>query len=138
MTDSEMPMAKFMRLKNGDDIIAEIIEMGDDDNLCYLLMNPLKLVYVESRSPGYVQIAFMPWVFPKICDKQEFTIDSNDVILITEITEKMNGYYWDNIETFENYKSTGKIVAEEEETQAEEYEAIKEMLEGMANKRTLH
>ena len=133
-----MKNAKFMRLKNGDDIIAEIIEMGDDDNLCYLLINPLKLVYVESRSPGYVQIAFMPWVFPKICDKQEFTIDSNDVILITEITEKMNGYYWDNIETFENYKNTGKIVAEEEETQAEEYEAIKEMLEGMANKRTLH
>ena len=137
MSKSDLPSAKFLRLQNGDDLISEVVELGDDDNVYYLLINPLKVVYMESENIGYVQIAFMPWVFPKICDVQEFTLHLDDILFITEISSKMNEHYWENVESFIAYKETGKLPSKEEPETHDE-EIIKEILDGLASKRTFH
>jgi len=98
---NDLPMAKFIRLKNGDDIIAEVVEMGEGGNITSLLLiNPLKAVYVPSTSTGYLQIAFMPWVYPRICSNQEFNINMSEVILCCDVSNHMNEYYWDSIDTY--------------------------------------
>lgn len=97
MSESENTLAKFVRLQTGDDIISEVIEYEDENGIIYLLMNPLKVVYMPTNT-GHLQVAFMPWVFPKICDHQEFTIHAEDVLIISNVSEYMNDYYWNNIE----------------------------------------
>ncbi len=106
MTNSDRPLAKFVRLQNGDDIVTEIVEMEDENGILYTVFNPLKVVYMPSESVGYLSVAFMPWVFPRICDQQEFVIHAEDVMLIADVTEKMNIYYWDSVDSMVKPEST--------------------------------
>lgn len=144
MSDDERPIAKFLRLQNGDDVIAETIEMEDEDGIIYTLCHPLKVVYMPTETTGYLSVMFMPWVFPKICDEQIFTIHAEDVMLITDVSEKMNIYYWESVDTYtEKTKNTTSVNSEtinEESgmTDEEEYELYNKIMEHMGNKRTLH
>lgn len=97
MDNDEYPVAKFVRLQNGDDIVAETIEIEDEDGILYMLINPLKVVYMQSQHDGYLSVSFIPWVFTKICDHQEFTIHAQDVLMVTNVSQKMNDYYWSNL-----------------------------------------
>ncbi len=106
MTNSDRPLAKFVRLQNGEDIVTEIVEMEDENGILYTVFNPLKVVYMPSESVGYLSVAFMPWVFPRICDQQEFVIHAEDVMLIADVTEKMNIYYWDSVDSMVKPEST--------------------------------
>lgn len=134
MTDSENPIARFIRLKNGEDIISEVVEIHEDDERFYMLINPLKTTYIPAGAEGYLSIAFMPWVFPRICDNQQFTIHYDDVLLISDVSEKMNNYYWDSIDTYINENKDEKKV-EEEPNYIEE---IEEMMQAIKDKRTMH
>lgn len=142
MENDDLPIAKFVRLQNGDDIICEMLELEDGDNLLYMIVNPLKIIYMPTSS-GSLQVAFMPWVFPKICDHQEFTLNPEDVLLVSNTSEKMNNYYWENLDQYVNMYEEGKIVDEEEieETvdETEQAESVKEVLEQLAkSRRTYH
>ena len=142
MSDDERPIAKFLRLQNGDDVIAETIEMEDEDGIVYTLCHPLKVFYMPTETVGYLSVMFMPWVFPKICDEQIFTIHAEDVLLITDVSEKMNIYYWDSVNT---YTEKSQYVQEEPEpqessgmTDEEEYELYNKIMEKIGSKRTMH
>lgn len=135
----DRPIAKFLRLQNGDDVIAETIEMEDEDGIVYTLCHPLKVVYMPTETTGYLSVMFMPWVFPKICDEQIFTIHAEDVLLITDVSEKMNIYYWDSVRTY----TEGKSIPQETEetsnmTEEEEYELYNKIMEKIGSKRTMH
>lgn len=97
MEKQENPIAKFIRLQNGDDIIAETVEFEDEDGILYMIYNPLKVMYVDSQIPGMLSVSFIPWVFPKICEHQEFTIHAQDVLLLSDVSASMNEYYWKNL-----------------------------------------
>lgn len=140
MTEDEHPIAKLVRLQNGDDVIAEVVEMEDETGVIYTLFHPLKVVYVPSDTTGYLTIAFMPWVFPRICDQQEFVIHSEDILFIADVTPRMNNYYWDNLDYYSK-----KVTAEEEELNTKSktddtYERLKEALEqaGLDTKKVYH
>jgi hypothetical protein len=140
MTEDENPIAKLIRLQNGDDVIAEVVEMEDESGVIYTLFRPLKVVYVPSETTGYLTIAFMPWVFPRICDQQEFVIHSEDILFIADVTPKMNNYYWDNLDYY-----TKKVASEEEELNKKSesentFERLKEALEeaGLHTKKVYH
>lgn len=139
--DDDMQYAQFLRLKNGDDIICELIEMGENDNIFYQIINPLKVVYIPSDSKGYMQIAFMPWVFPRICDRQEFPIQMEDVLMRTPVSEYMNEYYWESVDNFMQKKEE-KVTEEEQpdEVARQEYESLKNILEslGLDKKKVYH
>jgi hypothetical protein len=129
----DRPIAKFLRLQNGDDVIAETIEMEDEDGIVYTLCHPLKVVYMPTETVGYLSVMFMPWVFPKICDEQIFTIHAEDVLLLTDVSEKMNIYYWDSVKTY-----TDKSQYEQEEPASNDVEeTLNEIMEHLG-KRTMH
>jgi len=140
MDISDYPNAKLVRLQNGDDIIAEVVEMEDENGVIYALFHPLKVVYVPSETTGYLTVAFMPWVFPRICEQQEFIIHSQDILFMSDVAPKMNEYYWNNMDYY-----TKKVKPEEEELnkKAEEensFERLKEALEeaGLHTKKVYH
>ena len=140
MDISDYPNAKLVRLQNGDDIIAEVVEMEDENGVIYALFHPLKVVYVPSETTGYLTVAFMPWVFPRICEQQEFIIHSQDILFMAEVAPKMNEYYWNNMDYY-----TKKVKAEEEELnkkseEEDAFERLKEALEeaGLHSKKVYH
>ena len=57
-------------------------------------------MYVPAGTSGYLQIAFLPWVYPRICDNQQFNINKEEVLLYQEVSEKMNEYYWESLEHY--------------------------------------
>jgi hypothetical protein len=89
----------FLRLKNGDDIISECYEYDSDQGKYFVLVNPLKAVYMASNSGrAMLQVAFMPWVYHKISRTQEFSIYASEVLLLNEVSEYMEDYYWSTME----------------------------------------
>ena len=137
MSEEEHPIAKFVRLNNGDDIIAEVVETEDEDGILYTVFHPLKVVYIPSETSGYLQIAFMPWVFPRICDKQEFTIFPQDVIMVAEVSKKMNTYYWENVADYLSPKPTQAYEPREDDNKINEAD-LAEILKEISAKRTYH
>lgn len=135
MSGEEHPIAKFIRLQNGDDIIAETVEYEDEKGIMYMVINPLKVYYTQSPDQGYLSVSFMPWVFPRMVTYQEFMVHADDILLISDVSEKMNTYYWDNQEVFNNIHET----AHEVEHMQEQEETIANILEELASsKRTYH
>lgn len=137
---SDNPIAKFLRLQNGDDVIAEVVELEDENGIVYALFNPLKVIYMPSETTGYLSIAFMPWVFPRICEQQEFLIHAEDILLMNDVAQNMNDYYWDNLDHYQK-----KVMKDEDElnrkTQGEDdFERLKEVLEqaGLDSKKVYH
>jgi hypothetical protein len=144
ISTEDLPNAKLVRLKNGDDIIAEVVEMGEGKKITSLiLINPLKAVYAPSTTTGYIQIAFMPWVYPRICSEQTFTIDIDEVLICCDVSKTMNEYYWDSIDTYINeQKNSDKSFneTEKENHDSDMEETIKDILEQleMGNKKVFH
>ena len=128
-------IAKFIRLKSGDDIVAEAFETSDDTGDYITVINPLKAIYIPSASTGYLQIAFMPWVYPRICDTQEFNIRKEEVLLYQDVSEKMNEYYWENLS---EYLSNKRDYSEGKEEDKIDEETLQELLQEIKNGRILH
>jgi hypothetical protein len=139
MSDEEHAKAKFVRLQNGDDLLAEVVETEDESGILYTIFHPLKVVYIPSDTTGYLSIAFMPWVFPRICEQQEFVLHAEDIMLVADITDKMNDYYWNNIEHFINKVKVEEDILNQEQEQ-EDYEALRKVLEsiGLDKKKVYH
>lgn len=136
---SEEHTVKFVRIKNGDDIIAEVVEVGEDGQIDYMIINPLKVVYMPSQQgSSYLQVAFMPWVFSRICEEQEFLIHAEDVITMGNVTEKMAEYYWNNIDHFTS-KGQEELFEDSEEEPTEEEATLESLLEAFKSaRRTYH
>ena len=112
----------FLRLKNGDDIVSECYEYDSDHGKYYVLINPLKAMYMSSPTGRtFLQVAFMPWVYSKITKGQEFSIYATEVLLCEEVSDYMEEYYWNSMEQMHNDHTV-----EEEKSRLEE---IKDMLE---------
>jgi len=128
-------IAKFIRLKTGDDIIAEAFETGDDTGDYITVINPLKAMYVPATATGYLQIAFMPWVYPRICDQQEFNIKREEVLLYQDVTDNMNEYYWESVD---HYLAAKREKVEEIQEEKIDEETMEELLEEIRKGRVMH
>lgn len=102
---SDEPSVRFVRMSTGEDLVTEIVEVKDDKEEYYLFVNPLKIMYVTSENSGSIMLSFIEWVFPKICAKQQFKIYPSDVITLTEVTDKMEDYYYETIIKLDKYLS---------------------------------
>ena len=127
------PLAKFIRLQNGDDLIADVVETEDEKGILYTLFHPLKVVYVPSERDGYLAIAFTPWVFRSLCDQQEFVIHAEDIMLIADTSEKMNTYYWENVDHQFSAEPPKEEIPEEDGL-----DRLADILDQLQGKRTLH
>jgi hypothetical protein len=140
MTDDGNPIAKLVRLQNGDDVIAEVVEMEDESGVIYTLFHPLKVVYIPSETTGYLTVAFMPWVFPRLCDHQEFVIHSQDILFISNVATKMNEYYWENLDYYSKKVSVDEEKVNKQSQQDDALERLKEALyeAGLDSKKVYH
>ena len=140
MTDDTNPIAKLIRLQNGDDVISEVVEMEDETGVTYALFHPLKVVYIPSDTTGYLTVAFMPWVFPRLCDQQEFIIHSQDVLFIADVTTKMNEYYWENLDYYAKKVTPEEEKINKQDQQDNALERLKEALyeAGLDSKKVYH
>ncbi len=133
----------FLRLKNGEDLIAEVQEMDKT----YILMNPCKVLYLKGSKTGYLSISLMQWVFARICSDQTFEIEKSEVLFKTFPEDTLIEHYWNSVDHFLNMESKDKVEYEsmtesyEEEspmTTEEGIELIKKLLEIKSDKGKLH
>lgn len=126
----------FLRLKNGDDIVSECYEYDSDQGRYFVLINPLKAVYMSSeQGRTFLQVAFMPWVYNKISKTQEFSIYASEVLLVQEVSEYMEDYYWNSMDT---------LVKETDTKSSDRVDELKKLLEELGldgdldNKKVYH
>ena len=129
-------VAMFIRLRNGDDLVAEAFETGDDTGDYITVINPLKALYVPSTASGYLQIAFMPWVYPRICDQQEFNIKREEVVIYQQVSDHMNSYYWENLEQYLSNKRDD--VEEKVEEEPIDEDVLAEIMEQLKEGKIFH
>jgi hypothetical protein len=137
MTDNDDQVLKFLRLHNGDDIVSEVVEIQEDDEHFYMLINPLKVVYMSGKT-GYMSIAFIPWVFPSIVDKHEFTIHFDEILMTADVSKNVNEHYWESINAYIKSDSVEEIHPQEEEPKEETNSAIEEIIQALKQGRTYH
>ena len=136
---------KFIRMNTGEDVLTEITKEGKD----YCFINPLKVVYGLTPKKDGIIITLAQWVVDSICEKQEFNIKINDVLMIGEPSQEIIEYYHEAIERNSSNKSqkmralNKRDVSElEEELELipdEEMEFLKSVLDGIKDqKRKLH
>lgn len=139
---------RFVRLKTGDDLISEVVEFENElRQKTYQLINPLKIVYIAGSGQSYMSVAFTPWVIRRMCDKQSFDINSNDILVISEVTEGMDEYYYSTQESFNsiNNEQTEDIYYDEveedsvSEQEDDESQRVVDLLSSLlTSKRTYH
>ena len=107
----ESDTVKFVRLTTGEDLISQVTEFISDDDHHYVLMSPMKILYLSGKT-GSMTISLMQWVFNRICDKQTFTIYPEDVLMVSDATEDIIEYYWDSISFYDDMTETKKTERE--------------------------
>jgi hypothetical protein len=140
----EVDTVKFIRLTTGEDLITQVTEFISDDDHHYVLMSPMKILYLAGKR-GSMTISIMQWVFNRICDKQTFTIYPEDVLMVADATDDIIEYYWDSISYYEDADQIKKkegggsfIEAELDDKSIDDDEArdmITEMLESFRKDR---
>lgn len=138
---------KFIRLSTGEDIISQIIEVNENENQSFVLVNPLKILYTVGTNPGYIQISMMEWVFSRVCDDQEFTLNPSDIITIGTPSNHVMHYYWETLETFlkkkalkeRNVEPVNEDIEESDlSNESDPLQQIMDYLKNVPTKRRLH
>ena len=118
---------KFVRLNTGEDIITEVVMIHDEESH-YLFVNPLKVVYNLGKRPDSIVLAFSPWVFSSVCDKQEFPIFPNDVVTIADPTEAIVDCYWEFVDKMAEARSNTEMYKPQERTETEPKQSAADMI----------
>ena len=139
---------KFVRLSTGEDLISQIVEVRkEEEDSYYILINPLKIVYITGTKPGILSISLMHWVFHRVCSEQEFTIYPSDVITMSKPNDSLLEYYQESLEHFaemrEKLEKNTQFSSSEEETYKDVDEndlldELKELIANTSSKRILH
>ena len=92
-------------MNTGEDLVTELAFVKEGEvGSYYVFMNPLKIIYSVNHKPGYLSVSVMQWIFPKICNKQEFVIYPNDVLTIAPPSDNMLTYYYASLERLNEMK----------------------------------
>jgi len=137
---------RFFRLNSGEDIIAFSYRVPKDDveDEHYIMNDPMKIVYMTTSkgSRPFMSISLMQWVFSRISDKQEFRIETRDVLFAVEPAISLVDYYCETVDHFNEMKEIQKKeiafgdednnFLEDDEEMLEEGEGL-EMLKDLLN-----
>lgn len=131
---------RIIRLQNGEDIMANIVQ--DEDNDTVMLDNPMHIIF--KRMPtGQIVLMMLPWLPIEIIKENNAIIDTADILTIIEPKDDLVRHY-DNVvseahgKMIEN-KEKMKMNAMENSNEKEEFnpEDIFRALEERKN-RSLH
>lgn len=88
----------FIRMSTGEDIITEVIEINGNS---ITILNPFKIVYrIDKDLEGVMYLELMHWVFPSLVEKQSFTIDTKNILIMHTPNESLIKRYNNQIEDF--------------------------------------
>lgn len=150
--NSESPL-KFIRLSTGEDVLTEVVSVQENSKEHYVLINPLKIVYMVGDRPGSLMLSLIEWVFPRICSTQEFILQPKDIITSSVPSDQMADYYYEALYKLDKTKDAVKLDedhtgltsddGEKEEpshlSEEDEIDYIKQAIDILTkNKRTLH
>ena len=106
--EQEAPI-KIIRLNNGEDIIASVVEtetaFGNETYMTYVLVEPLKIIYTIKPETGLVSIGLIQWFFGRLTAHDSFEIHPKDVLTIADASKEMIDYYSMTIDQFEEQKA---------------------------------
>ena len=128
---------KFLRLKNGEDLITEVQET--DGSL--VLINPCKVLYLKGKKSGFLSISLMQWVFSRISADQVFEIDKSEVLFKTLPDDSMIDHYFNSVEHFLEKESSENIEYDDpsiDDSYEDNLELLKELLETKDDKGSVH
>lgn len=74
----------FIRLKNGDDIVAEVVGASGG---AATLRRPCKIMALPSDNDGMLRLAFYEWVPSMMAEYEDITIDQEFILLQTQPTK---------------------------------------------------
>lgn len=116
MDHQEETSVKFIRLVTGEDLLANVLYVEEDDieMAHYYMYEPLRVMYIMNpNDPGMLKISFTPWIMTEIVSNQEFYLDPDNIIAMATPDQKMVEYY----DGF--FDRRAKALAEEESTPEE-------------------
>lgn len=150
-----------VRLSNGEDLISEVIwaetKPGTESHIT--LVNPMKIICIPSKKPGFVTLSLMQWIFKKITEDQEFNIFSRDILTMSKPNPSLKEYYVETVDYFNGkdqqsalqylddldkeiqaVQASDKMVEDEEFIDSDLEKLVSEFLLGLSsnNKGTLH
>jgi len=117
---------KFIRLKNGDDILSEVIEQrafnASIEEHYWTLNNPLRVVYMANPNTGGMAVGLVNWVSSVFAPEQTFNLKDEDILIMTNITNDMIQNYYGTLEEINQAADTDTVeMATEEEEDLEDY-----------------
>jgi len=93
---------RIVRLQNGEDIMANIVQ--DEDNDTVMLDNPMHIIF--KRMPtGQIVLMMLPWLPIEIIKENNAIIDTADILTIIEPKDDLVRHY-DNVVT----EAHGKMI----------------------------
>jgi hypothetical protein len=128
---------KFLRLNTGEDIIAEFYQQ---DNGQYKILNPLKILYMMNENTGMVAISLVHWIFPKISETVAYDLKQESILLISNASIHMTGYYYSMLtKTKEKKEYEDSDYDDDEDIVDENMEYVKDKLDNIRkNNKRLH
>ena len=86
-----LPEVKFLRLKVGDDIVAEWVGMSDENH--YTLKNPMMVVADLDIEQGRQTLVMYPWLPQGVVANNEVNINVMDVMFMDDVDPEIIDYY---------------------------------------------
>lgn len=100
-SNSKVKDIRFIRLTNGEDIVAEVLDVA---NGIIVVNNPLKVLYTPSMNTGYLSISLMQWVFTRISKQQTFDMNLTNVLIMTDAEDALKSHYEESMDKFDKAK----------------------------------
>lgn len=139
-TKSNSSSIQFIRLTNGEDIIADIVDVSYGK---VTISNPLKVVYSTSMRPGYLTMSLMQWVFLRLSKNQTFTMDESNILIQSEPDSAFLEHYNSSVQTlvdrsnsnfeFANYTDDSDVDLDNDSDSLNELDGL-ELLKELLNK----
>lgn len=86
---------RFIRLINGDDVVAET----KSDERFLILRRPIQIM-ASKNAAGLREVMILPWLPINSCDNDEVDINHNHVLFSIPITDKMEGKIKGQVEKY--------------------------------------
>ncbi len=102
LEENEIPVekiVKFIKMKNGDDIVCQLMSFRDDeeDEFYHMFICPLKIEY-RIKEETKLSFVLKEWIFSEFCSEQEFAVYPNEILTVGSASSTLITYYFDSLE----------------------------------------
>lgn len=95
----------YIKLKNGTDIVSNTTVETDT-----LLLNKPMAVKSYADSTGRISLAFQEWIPMDFVDREQFSLNKNEVLIMSSTSVKIREFYFDCLKKpLEEEVQTGEV-----------------------------